>query len=324
MRVAEALPSGLVNHIIAGHVHEGIAHIVNGISITSSYSSTRAFSRVDLRVDRKTGDIVSRKVFPPQRTCLAVLRSSGECASPSDKTSEVVNAVYEGRAIEPDPAVKKIATRAAAFAEETKDEKLGVYLESAFDHPPSTESALANLMTDAILESIEADIAMHNVIGGIRNILPQGQLTFGAVYEMFPFDNRIVKLNLTGRQVREVIATQAHNHARRAGFSGMRVFVRCDNDKMKVVMELSNGTKIHDGDRVRVIVNDYLALGGDDILTPVIPESGFDIDNNTPLTRDVLVEWFRAKAGSLNPDDFLTTDRPRWNLPDSLPASCTL
>ena len=51
MRVASALPAGLVDHIIAGHVHRGIAHIVNGISITSAYSNTRAFSRVDFDID---------------------------------------------------------------------------------------------------------------------------------------------------------------------------------------------------------------------------------------------------------------------------------
>ena len=59
-------------------------------------------------------------------------------------------------------------------------------------------------MTDALLESIDADAAIHNVKGGIRNGLPEGELTFGAVYEMFPFDNRVVLLNLTGEQLRTV------------------------------------------------------------------------------------------------------------------------
>ena len=324
MRVAEALPTGLVDHIIGGHVHEGIAHIVNGISITSSYSNTRAFSRVDLTVDRNTGAVVARDVHPPHSACLFVVRSSGECASSGDESSEVMAAIYAGREIVPDPRVVEVAERAAAFAAATKDEELGVYLESAFEHPPATESALANLMTDAIRESTGADISIHNVVGGIRNILPQGELTFGAVYEMFPFDNRVVKLELTGAELRNIFAEQAHNHRRRAGFSGMRVFVSCTIDKMEVVMQLANGSAVRDDDRLTVVVNDYLALGGDNILTPVIPQSGFDVDDSMPLTRDVLVEWFRRRGGSLNPEDFLTTENPKWNVPDPLPGTCSL
>lgn len=324
MRVAEALPAGLVDHIFAGHVHQGIAHIVNGISITSAYSNTLAFSRVDFEVDRHTGKIVARQVFAPHHTCLSVVRYSGECASPSDKAGEIMDARYAGRAIVPNAAITEIAARAATFAEGIKAEKLGVYLESPFEHPPSAESALANLMTDALLESLDADISIHNVIGGIRNGLPQGDLTFGAVYEMFPFDNRIVVLDLSGRQVRRIIAKQAHKHRRRAGISGLRVFVSCSNDKMNVVMTLADGADVEDDDRIRVIANDFLAFGGDDVLTPVLPEGGFDVDDSMPLTRDVLVEWFRSRAGSLNPEDFLTTASPKWNVPDSLPASCTL
>lgn len=324
MRVAEALPTDLVDHIIGGHVHEGIAHIVNGISITSSYSNTRAFSRVDLTVDRKTGAVVSRDVHPPHSACLHLLRSNGECAAPGDQTSEVTTAVYEGREIVPDPRVVEIAERAAAYVNDIKQEKLGVYLESVFEHPPATESALANLMTDAMRESTGADISIEAVVGGLRNILPAGDLTFGAVYEMFPFDNRTVRLELTGHQLREIIAKQVHNHGRRAGISGMRVFVSCAGDKMDIVMRLSDGSIVLDDDRLTVNVNDYLALGGDGILTPVLPDGGFPVDYSMPLTRDVLVEWFRGKGGSLNPEDFLTTDNPKWNVRDSLPETCQL
>ena len=324
MRVAATLPTGLVDHIIAGHVHQGIAHIVNQISITSSYSNTRAFSRVDLDVDRSTGRVVSRHVHPPTRACLSIVRSSGDCALPDTDPSITTKAVYEGREIVPNEAVLEIAMKAAAVAASTKEEKLGVYLESAFEIPTSAESALGNLMTDALLESIDADVAIHNVMGGIRNGLPEADLTFGAVYEMFPFDNRVVVLELTGRQLREIIAEQARRDRRRAGFSGMRVMVSCNDNGMDVVMERTNGTAIRDADRVRVIANDYLALGGDDVFSPILPDGGFDFDDTMPRTRDVLLQWFRNRTDALDPVDFMTTDRPKWNLPDSMPESCTL
>ncbi len=324
MRVAAALPTGLVDHIFAGHVHQGIAHIVNGMSITSSYSNTRAFSRVDFVIDSNTRNLVSRIVFPPHWACLSVVRSTGECASPGDAASELMNATYEGRAVKPDPRVLEIAARASAVADDIKQQELGVHLESAFQHPPSTESPLANLMTDALLEATGADIAIHNVVGGIRDTLPEGELTFGSVYEMFPFDNRVVELELTGHQLRRIIAEQAHNHGRRAGFSGMRVIVECKKDKMYVVMNLDDGAAIRDDDYLTVIVNDFLALGGDGILTPIMPDGGFDVDDGMPLTRDVLVEWFQDRGDSLNPDDFVTAGNPKWSVPDSLAASCKL
>ena len=46
-RVANSLPSGLVDVIVAGHIHDGIAHNVNGIAIISSFSRGTAFGRVD-------------------------------------------------------------------------------------------------------------------------------------------------------------------------------------------------------------------------------------------------------------------------------------
>ncbi len=322
MRVASALPDGLVDHIIAGHVHQGIAHVVNGVSITSSYSSARNFSRVDLTIEN--GVVTGRKLYPPQQACLRVVATTGACASSSDDPRDVINASYEGRTVTPNPELVEIAQRAAATAETTKREKLGVYLAADFPIPPKTESPLANLMTDAMLQSIDGDIAIHNVVGGIRSSLPQGDLTFGSVYEMFPFDNRVVVLELSGAELRSVLAHQAHNHRRRAGVAGIKTSISCNSDTMKVVARRADGREIGDDDRVRLIANDFLVLGGDDILTPIIPHGGFDIDDSMPLVRDVLVTWFRNGPATLSPQDFSSDGAPRWDVPESLPADCRL
>ncbi len=322
MRVAAALPEGLVDHIIAGHVHQGIAHVVNGVSITSSYSSTRYFSRVDLTIEN--GGVAAKKLYPPQQACLQVVAATGECASSSDDPNDVTAASYEGRVVTPDPDVVAIAQRAAATADSIKQEKLGVRLASDFPHPPATESPLANLMTDAMLQSVEGDIAIHNVVGGIRNTLPEGDLTFGAVYEMFPFDNRVVVLELSGAELRAVLAHQAHNHRRRAGVAGIKTSISCNSKSLEVVARRPDGRAIADDDQVRLIANDFLVLGGDDILTPIIPDGGFRIDESMPLVRDVLVDWFKNGPTTLRPEDFSSDGTPRWDVPVSLPADCRL
>ncbi|MEL7186550.1 MAG: 5'-nucleotidase, partial [Pseudomonadota bacterium] len=168
-----------------------------------------------------------------------------------------------------------------------------------------------------------ADIAMHNVQGGLRADLPAGPLTFGSVYQVSPFENRAVILDLSGAELRRVIAEQSYRGRRRVGFSGMRVSASCNGDVMQVEMAINDRT-ISDDDSVRVIVNDYMALGGDNVLVPIIPEGGFDIDTNLPMTRDVFVSWVSKTGGTIAPDDYRTSGRPKWTGRFPLPRSCVL
>jgi 5'-nucleotidase len=304
MQVAEALPSGLVDHIVAGHVHQGIAHDINGIAVTASYSNTRAFSRVDFTIDRNSGEVVERRIYPPQRI--------------------VAGDTYEGREIVPDPDVLAIAERARDMAAKRRAEPLGVVMEEPMLHRTRPESPLANLFTDAMLQMNDADIAIHNVWGGIRAELPEGELTYGDVYRVFPFDNRVAIIELTGKELRSIIAAQAHNRKRAAGFSGMRVYVSCEANDMRVSMLRPDGTEIRDEEVLRVVANDFLLLGGDNVLSPVIPDEGFAMPNSTPFVRETLAEWFRSNPGEMEPDDFVDPDELRWNLPPEVPADCQL
>ena len=305
MRVANDLDPGLVDHIVAGHDHNPIAHIVNGILITSNESSTYSFGRVDFLMSSKNRTIIGREIFPPQRNA-------------SNSSDE-----YEGQTLAPNQDVVRIAAAAEAQAEALKNRELGVRLTGPFDLVPDIESAMSNLMTEVMLESFDADIAIHNVFGGIRNGLPAGDLTYGAVYEMFPFDNIVSIHEISGEDLRAIIARKADAH-RKAGFAGMRVFITCSDAGMQVRMQLSDGREIQDEDRIRLIANDFLAMGGDDILTPAIPDGGFELRYDMPRTRDVLVEWFSNHGGTLSPADFTTHSNPKWTVPAIIPATCQL
>ena len=303
MRLANELEPGLVDYIIGGHNHNPIAHIANDIPITSNYANTYSFGRVDFQVDLDQQSVVSRQVFAPQQT------------APGTRDE------YEGFPLVPNPDVERVAKLATARAEALKQEKLGVTLTGPFKLMPDIESAIGNLMTRAMLDSFDADIAVHNVFGGIRAGLPAGELTYGAVFEMFPFDNIVTVHEVSGRDLRGVIARQA-GASRLPGFAGMRVFVSCNDAQMTIEMRLDDGRVISDDDRIRVVANDFLALGGDDILTSAIPEGGFELRYDMPLTRDALVDWFRAGPDRISPEDFRTHSAPKWNLPDGQPANC--
>ena len=317
--VARALPSGLVDHIFAGHKHEGLSHIVNGTSISSGYSHTYAFSRVDFRVDAASGTVTRDRLFPPQPACPFRRLDDQQCAWLP--TPEVSPAAYEGHVVVPDPAVVDIADAAAATASERKLRRIGPFLETPFTLKGNPESALGNLMTRALLESADADVAIHNVSGGIRSVLPAGELTFGSVYEMFPFDNRAVVIAISGSDLRKVMAAQVRKAHRRAGIAGVRVRATCDDGTLNVEMRLDDGRRIADDDEIRVVVNDFLALGGDGILNPAMPDGGFRYETELPLARDVLVDWL-SKRERLNAEDFLPGDDPRWRVPADVPGSC--
>ncbi len=301
--VARALPAGLVDHIIAGHAHNGIAHVVNGIAITSAYSSTRAFSRVDFTIDRSSGDVSSRHIHPPRPI--------------------VAGDNYEGQVIAANPDVVMIAERARQRAKDQKEAKIGIHLETPFTLRGNPESTLGNLFTDALLAATDVDVVIHNVAGGLRQDLPAGELMFGDVYQLSPFENRLVIVTLSGAELRQIISEQAQRDIR-IGFSGLRVVVSCNSTDMTVALHFADGREISDSASVTVAVNDYIALGGDDILTSVIPEGGYAIDNSLPLTRDIFVEWLSNKGGSINAGDFETTDNPKWSRPENLDPECRL
>jgi hypothetical protein len=87
-------------------------------------------------------------------------------------------------------------------------------------------------------------------------------------------------------------------------------------------MRLTNGHEIQDGDRVRVVVNDFLAFGGDGLLVPATPAGGFPVADDLPMVRDVLVDWFAEKGGRMDANQYLGPENLRWQLPDPLPQAC--
>ena len=323
--VAASLPAGLIDHIVGGHSGYGIAHIVNGTVITLGESYARSFGRADYTIDRSSGAVRGVTVHPPRRLCPLRRESTGDCAWSQADGDDVGPATYEGLPVAPVAAIEAIAVRAADAADALKSEALGIELATPFTLEGNPESALANLVTDALYESLGADVVLLNVTGGLRSSLPAGDLTYGSVFQMFPFDNRVVFLELSGAELRRVIAAQAHNHHRRAGFAGMTVEVACSNDVLDVTMRLRDDARvIEDSDRVQVAVNDFLAMGGDNLLAPVLPPGGFDFESDPRVARDVIADWLRRHGGTISAADFKNEEGRRWQVPDDLPGSCTL
>lgn len=318
--VANALPSGLVDQIVAGHQHGTLANIVNDIAITSNGSGVPSFGRVDYLFDKTTRRVTKRIVFAPQTVCANVLIEKPGCASADAPLAEP--ATYESIAVQPMAEVVAVAAQATATATRLKNEPLGIEITEPITLANEPFAALGRLMTDAMREATNSDVSIHNVSGGIRSDIPAGPLTYGDVYRAFPFDNRISLLTLSVSELKTLFAGQVYTGERRVGVSGLRITVSCDDGVMDMNLQYSNGQPVASDAKLKVVANDYLLLGGGNIFTPITPANGFVIDPTQPRVRDVWANWFRERGGQIGEHEYAGSNQQRWYLPDPLPADC--
>lgn len=125
------------------------------------------------------------------------------------------------------------------------------------------ESELSNLVADVLRISTsyyigrEADVAVTNM-GGLRNSLPQGDITFGNIYEITPFENTLCIVTMKGNMLRELFKDIARVHGE--GLSGARLEITQGGELLTAEV---NGKEIDDNKEYKVATLDYLAEGND-------------------------------------------------------------
>jgi 5'-nucleotidase / UDP-sugar diphosphatase len=99
--------------------------------------------------------------------------------------------------------------------------------------PSGGDSALGNLVTTSmwLRLGVQTDFALTNTLG-IRDSIPAGPVSIDQLFNVFPFDNSITTMNLSGREVREVFDFVARRSAGRgcasqAQIAGARAVIVC-------------------------------------------------------------------------------------------------
>ena len=322
--VLRQLPSGTIELVASGHTHAGMAHEIDGTIVMQAFSKGTAFSRADLTVDRRTKKVVEKRVFPPRDVCARVYEGTTRCDAQAAGNRALVPAEYEGRPVSADSAIARVIAPAVERVKAHAGESLGVVLDTPIRAALiGTESPLGNLFTDAMLAAIpDVDIAINNTRGGLRADLARGPLTYGRLYETFPFDNRLVRLELSGAELRRVFEMQLGEGRALPGIAGVRVAASCRNNRLAIVMTRTSGRTIRDDDRLVVVTHSFLATGGDRLLTPVMPPGGFPLDDDLPLVRDVVADWLEDRGGRLRETQLINTAQPRWRYSGTLPLVC--
>lgn len=227
-----------VDILFGAHNHAYLNAMVDNKLLVQSYSYGTAFSDVDIEIDPKTKDIVK-------------------------KTAEIVTTFQEG--IEPDPEIKKMI--------ETYEEKVKPIVKRVVgstsvaltaQQNANGESLLGDFIADAQQKMMKTDFAFMNP-GGIRADIDAGEITWGEVYTVQPFNNDVIKMTMTGQHILDVLNQQWGTRTIMLQISG---FTYTWDPKLPVgqrvvKVQLPDGSQIDPNKTYTVAANAFLAGGGD-------------------------------------------------------------
>lgn len=123
------------------------------------------------------------------------------------------------------------------------------------------ESLLSNLVADVLRQAgarvlgHPADMGLVNQ-GGLRTILPAGDITVGAIYEILPFENSLCVLTMKGIHMKSLLASIASLGGE--GVSGVCLEITKDG---KLLSATIGGQPVEDDKLYTVATIDYLADG---------------------------------------------------------------
>ena len=166
---------------------------------------------------------------------------------------------------------------------------IGHAAEDMFNFRP--ESPMSNLIADLLLKSCQrftgekADFAIMN-IGGIRNSLSHGPITYGNLFEISPFENVLCIVKMDGRTVYELFTQIASVHGE--GISGAKLVITKDG---KLVSAEIGGKPIDLKKIYTISTLDYVAEGNDKMVAFTKAKS--KIFPNNCILRNMLVEYVK-------------------------------
>jgi 5'-nucleotidase len=315
-QVARSLPRGLVDVIAAGHTHGGLAHQVEGIGIIQPFSRGQALGRVDLVFDRRTRSVARMQLFAPRQICAQQDLTTENCVPTTERS---VPTRYEGRAVISDPVIVQAMAPALQRVHELQATALGVSLDAPIRRGGDLGSPLGNVFADALRDAVPgADVAVvNNATRGLWADLAEGPITFGRLYDVFPFDNRIARITVSGGELGRWLAGEIRQGRRGAlGISGVGVRVSCLADAVHLDLFREAETPIHDEDRLLAVTIGAPTLSGG--LASPDPLGGIGPTENAPVVREVVEDWFRRPGHATDRQ----LDDPRRQTPDVQPARC--
>lgn len=233
LEMADALTEP-VDLIVGGHSHRRVLTEEDGIPVLEASSYSMAYSLTDL--ERRGGRTVAvrREVRVP----------FADEVTPDTQVARIV-AEWERN-------VRPITERVITTLAQPMEREEGEY-------------ALGNLIADALRVQAGAQVSLVNN-GSIRRALPAGPVCWGVLFELQPFANALVRVEVTGAQLREALENAVRGGGSPdAHIAGMTVRYDPAAPEGQRVREirLDNGQVVDADDVVTVGLSEFIATGGD-------------------------------------------------------------
>ncbi|MFI6239155.1 bifunctional metallophosphatase/5'-nucleotidase [Micromonospora sp. NPDC050795] len=244
-----------IDVVVSGHTHQAYNCDINGKLVTSASSFGRLVTDIDLKIDRRSGDVISA----------------------------AANNVVVTRDVAKDPRQTALINRYKTVLGPVAGRQVGV-TSQAITRSQETlfgtslgESPLGNLIADAQLAATDDEqnaVAAFMNPGGVRADLDAGPVTYEEAFTVQPFANNLATLDLTGAQLYCVLEQQFVT-GRTLYPSATVGYVVDPNGTTGTVADPCAGTRVVRGSLTlggttvdtaatyRVTVNNFLAGGGD-------------------------------------------------------------
>ena len=261
-----------IDVIYGAHNHGYANTMVDNKLIVQSYANGTAFSDVDLMIDPKTKDIVK-------------------------KEAKIVTTFHEG--IEPDAEIKAMVDSYSEQIAPLVNEVIGqADTPLTREQDDSGESTLGNVIADSQRVIMGTDFAFMNP-GGIRADLDQGAITWGEAFNIQPFGNSLVTMNMTGQQIKDVLEQQWNgSYPKMLQISGLNYTWDKDAPIGQRIVEITDakGNQLNPEQIYSVAVNNFVATGGDGF---TVFKEGTNVVTG-PTDLDAMVEYIENYEGTIS------------------------
>ncbi len=270
-----------VTVVVSGHTHQAYVCRISDRLVTSAGAFGRFVTEIDLQFDRATGHIANTSAV--NRVVLANMPANAEQSALIERYVKLAGAQDE-----------PIGRVAAAFSRAQNSDG---------------ESKLGQLIADAHLAATKhagAAIAFMNP-GGVRAPLPfkdGGVITFADVYSVYPFENTLVTMTLTGAEIEQLLERQFTQDTPRllaisSGLSYAWDPKASAGGRIVPGSVRIAGGPLERGRTYRVTVNSYLAAGGDRF--DVFTRGRERVEGGS--SRQAIAEYLHARSPVAPPDE---------------------
>jgi 5'-nucleotidase len=200
------------------------------------------------------------------------------------------------------PRVQELVKRYSAAIKPVAERVVGRLSAAAPRDDNDAESPAADLIADSMLAATRspqlggAQIALVNATG-VRIGMPGGDIRYAEAFQMMPFGNNLLVMTLTGAQLKTVLEQQYSSEniaaAKRvpvlAPSEGFTYAVDLARPSLDRVLNMRlKGVPVDPAGRYRVVVNNYVASGGDGL---VGFKAGSDVTDTGIIDLDAFIAW---------------------------------